>query len=291
MRLSDVLYTMRPRQWTKNLLLFAGLVFSHHLFDSLFVLRSFASFLLFCALSGSVYIFNDVCDVEQDRRHPLKRHRPIASGHLGVRTAWAFGLVVAALSVLFSFMLRRSFGGVAFFYIVLMLAYSLWLKHVVILDVLVVATGFVLRAVAGAVVIHVEISSWLLICTILLALFLALSKRRHELVLLENGAGEHRPILTEYSSLLLDQMIAVVTSSTVMAYALYTISDETVRKFGTKNLQLTIPLVLYGIFRYLYLIHQKNMGGSPEKVLFTDKPLLLSIAFWAGMVLYILYLR
>lgn len=289
MRLSDLFYTMRPRQWTKNLLLFAGLVFSHHLLHPRFTLRSFTAFVLFCALSGSVYVLNDVCDVQQDRQHPLKRHRPIASGRLRVHTALVFAFVVVAFSVLFSFMLGYSFGGVALTYVVLILSYSLWLKHVVILDVLVVAAGFVLRAVAGAVVIHVEISSWLLICTILLALFLALSKRRHELVLLENGAGEHRPILAEYSPPLLDQMIAVVTSSTVMAYALYTISDETVRKFGTKNLQLTIPLVLYGVFRYLYLIHQKNMGGSPEKVLLTDTPLLLSIAFWAGMVFCILY--
>lgn len=289
MRLSDLFYTMRPKQWTKNLLLFAGLVFSQHLLHPRVVWLSVFAFLLFCALSGSVYILNDVCDVEQDRRHPLKRHRPVASGRLGVRTALACALAVAALSVVLSFMLGRSFGGIALLYVMLISAYSLWLKHVVIVDVLVVAIGFVLRAVAGAVVIHVEISSWLLICTVLLALFLALSKRRHELVLLEDGASEHRPILAEYSSRLLDQMIAVVTSSTVIAYALYTISDETVHKFGTKNLQLTIPLVLYGIFRYLYLIHQKNMGGSPERTLLTDKPLLLAILFWAGMVFCILY--
>ena len=288
--LLDLIRTMRPGQWTKNLLLFAGIIFAQHLLEPRALLTVVSGFLLFCLLSSSIYILNDVCDAEQDRRHPLKRMRPIAAGRIGRGTALSLALTLASASMILSFVLNRGFGGVALAYFALILLYSVWLKHVVILDVLVISGGFVLRAVAGAVVIGVAISSWLLICTILLALFLALSKRRHELVLLEGEAGDHRRILEEYSPHLLDQMIAVVTSSTVIAYALYTVSEETVGKFGTKNLQLTIPFVLYGIFRYLYLIHRKHEGGRPERTLLADKPLMADIALWAGTAFCILYL-
>ncbi len=285
--LSDIIKTMRPRQWTKNLIIFAALIFSRRLFDMGDALRVVGGFILFCVLSGTVYMINDVVDREEDKRHELKRFRPIASGRLHHRTASVFAGVLAAASIAVAFSLGSTFGIVAASYFLLMLVYSFFLKHVVILDVLVIAAGFVLRAVAGGCIIRVVISPWLLICTILLALFLALSKRRHELVLLEGEAANHRKILLEYTPYLLDQMIAVVTSSTVMAYALYTMWPRTIREVSP-NLYLTIPFVLYGIFRYLYLVHQKEEGGSPERLLLSDKPLMVDIILWivaVGIVL------
>jgi 4-hydroxybenzoate polyprenyltransferase len=283
--------SVRPRQWSKNLILFAGLIFSRSLVDSHLALVALLAFFLFCLASGAIYLLNDVIDIEQDRAHPNKRLRAIASGQVSVGLALGAAFFLGLVSLFLGLYLDRGFGYVLAAYLALMLLYSVWLKRVVILDVLAIALGFVLRAVAGGVVIHVEVSSWLLICTILLALFLGLGKRRHELVLMENSAGEHRQILKDYSPYLLDQMIAVVTASTVVAYALYTMSSETVTKFGTKNLEFTIPFVLYGIFRYLYLIHQKKAGGSPERVLLSDRPLLLDIVLWAIAVGIIVYLK
>jgi len=283
--------SLRPRQWSKNLILFAGLIFSRSLIDTRLALISLAAFLLFCLSSGAIYLLNDVIDLEQDRVHPYKKFRAIASGRVSVGLAVGTAIFLAFLSIGLGLWLDRGFGYVLLGYLALMLLYSAWLKRVVILDVLTIAMGFVFRAVAGGVVIHVEISSWLLVCTVLLALFLGLGKRRHELILLEDSAGEHREILREYSPYLLDQMIAVVTASTLVAYALYTMSSETVSKFATKNLEFTIPFVLYGIFRYLYLIHQRKVGGSPERVLLSDKPLLLDILLWGVAVGIILYLR
>lgn len=283
--------SVRPRQWSKNLILFAGLIFSQSLTNLHLALAAGLGFLIFCLASGAIYLLNDVIDLEQDRRHPFKRHRAIASGKVKASLAFGTAVVLTLGSLVLGFLLGREFGWVLAGYLGLMFLYSAWLKRVVILDVLTIALGFVLRAVAGGVVIQVEISSWLLVCTVLLALFIGLGKRRHELVLLENSAGEHREILKEYSPYLLDQMIAVVTASTVVAYALYTMSTETVTKFGTKNLEFTIPFVLYGIFRYLYLIHQRKVGGSPERVLLSDWPLLLDILLWVVAVGIILYLK
>ena len=271
---------MRPRQWTKNLLLFAALVFSKNLFHLPMLKDVFVAFIIFCLLSGSVYTLNDLIDLAQDRNHPKKSKRPLASGKLKPSTAIISGIILVVLSLANAFWLNTNFAWIAVGYFILQIAYSTVLKHVVILDVLAVSVGFVLRAIAGAEVIEVPISSWLLICTILLALFLALGKRRHELLLLENNAVHHRKILYEYSSGLLDQMISVATASTVVAYALYTMSTETIEKFHTDNLKYTIPFVLYGIFRYLYLIHQKSEGGSPEKILLNDKPLLMDIILY-----------
>jgi 4-hydroxybenzoate polyprenyltransferase len=283
--------SVRPRQWSKNLILFAGLIFSRSLTDTHLALVAVLAFLLFCLASGAIYLLNDVIDLEHDRAHPIKKHRAIASGQVSVGLALGAAVFLGLVSLGLGLYLDRGFGYVLAGYLALMLLYSVWLKQVVILDVLAIALGFVLRAVAGGVVIHVEVSSWLLVCTVLLALFLGLGKRRHELVLMEDSAGEHRQILKDYSPYLLDQMIAVVTASTVVAYALYTMSSETVTKFGTKNLEFTIPFVLYGIFRYLYLIHQKKAGGSPERVLLSDRPLLLDIALWAVAVGIIVYLK
>jgi len=281
--------SLRPRQWIKNLFVFAGLVFSRNAFEPSLLILSCLAFLLFCLLSGGVYLVNDVLDYDRDRLHPQKRHRPIASGRLPRRLGAVVGAGLLVVGLAAASVVGQSFGLVALGYVALLTVYSLALKNVVILDVLIIAVGFVLRAVAGVVVIGVEISSWLLICTILLALFLALGKRRHELLALPVNPADHRPILSEYTPQLLDQMVAVVTASTVTAYALYTLSTETVEKFDTRWLPLTIPFVLYGIFRYLYLLYRRELGGNPSELFLTDRPLLLNLCLWALAVLAILY--
>ena len=284
-----LLFSLRPGQWTKNLVIFAGLLFGRRLFDADAVLAAVAAFVVFCILSGVVYLVNDVADRETDRLHPLKAHRPIASGALPVRVAIVSAVALGAIALLAAYRVGLPFLLVAASYLALQIAYSGPLKHIVIIDVLTIAIGFVLRAVGGAVAVNVEISHWLLVCTILLALFIALAKRRHEIVLLAAGASGHRPILGEYSAYLLDQMISVVTASTLIAYVFYTISPETVQKFGTQWLGLTIPFPLYGIFRYLYLVHQREGGGSPADLLLTDRPLLACVALWALAVALIIY--
>lgn len=286
---ANLIVSLRPGQWTKNLLVFAGVLFGQRLFEPAAVGRSLAAFVIFCALSGAVYLVNDVADREQDRLHPLKATRPIASGALPVTTALIVATVLCGVALAASFVISPTFAGVAAAYLVLQGLYSGPLKQIVILDVLTLATGFVLRAVAGAVAVNVEISHWLLVCTLLLALFIALAKRRHEIVLLAGDASSHRPILGEYSAYLLDQMIAVVTASTLIAYIFYTVSPETQAKFGTPWLGVTIPFPLYGIFRYLYLVHKREGGGSPADLLLTDRPLLVCVALWAIAVALIIY--
>jgi 4-hydroxybenzoate polyprenyltransferase len=285
---SALLVSLRPHQWTKNLVVFAALGLTRHLFDPGPLLRSLAAFALFCGLSGAVYLLNDVADVERDRLHPLKRLRPVASGALGVRTAAVTAVLLGAFCLALSTRLGLAFTGAAAAYLALNLLYSFRLKEVVIVDVLSVSLGFVIRAVAGAVAISVRISEWLLICTVLFALFLSLCKRRHELTSLAE-ASLHRKSLGEYSPYLLDQMIAVVTASCVTAYALYTTAAETREKYQTERLVWTLPFVLYGIFRYLYLVHRKEQGGSPTDVLLTDRPLLLAVALWAAAILAVVY--
>jgi 4-hydroxybenzoate polyprenyltransferase len=287
----SLLISIRPEQWTKNVIVFGGLLFGLQLFDGRAVLLTVGAFAVFCALSGVVYLVNDVADRVADRHHPTKSRRPIAAGDLPAGVALAAAAAIGASALAVAFWLRPSFGVVATTYVALLAVYSHALKHLVILDVLTIALGFVLRAVAGAVVIAVPISHWLLVCTILLALFLALSKRRHELTLLADNATGHRRSLGEYSPYLLDQMIAVVTASTLIAYIFYTISPETQQKFDTGWLGLTIPFPLYGIFRYLYLVHQKEGGGSPTEMLQNDRPLLLCVALWAVAVVIIIYYR
>ena len=284
----NLLSSLRPGQWTKNLLVFAALLFGRRLFDAAAVGDAAVAFAIFCALSGAVYLVNDIADRDIDRRHPLKAQRPLASGALSVPVAAGAAAFLIAAALAAAFLVRVQFGWVAAGYLALLVLYSVTLKHVVILDVLTIAIGFVLRAVAGAFAIDVEISHWLLVCTILLALFIALAKRRHELVLLADGATGHRPILGEYSAYLLDQMISVVTASTLVAYIFYTISPETQEKFGTTLLELTIPFPIYGIFRYLYLVHRREGGGSPAELLLTDRPLLTCVALWALSVAFII---
>jgi 4-hydroxybenzoate polyprenyltransferase len=285
----NLFVSLRPTQWTKNLILFAGLGLGQRLLEPWAVINAVEAFVIFCLLSGAVYLINDVVDREADRRHPVKMLRPIASGAVSVPLALGTAAVLSAASLAAAFALRPLFGVLASAYLALLALYSGPLKHVVIIDVLTIAIGFVLRAAAGAVAVDVAIGPWLYVLTILLALFLVLSKRRHELVLLADRATGHRPILEEYSPYLLDQMIAVVTASTLVAYAIYTVSPDTISKFHTNRLSLTLPFPLYGIFRYLYLVHQKEGGGSPSDMLLTDRPLLICVALWAATMALIIY--
>ena len=282
--------TLRPQQWVKNFVLFAGLIFSQNLGSLDLVLKTLAGFALFCLLSSSVYILNDILDVESDRKHPLKSTRPVARGEIKISTAVVLFVILALISLGLSAWLSPLFALTALIYFTLNLVYSVYLKHVVIIDVMCIAFGFVIRAVAGAVLIGVEISAWLVVCTTLLALFLGFGKRRHELLLLETQATDHRKILSEYSPYFLDQMISVVTASTVVAYAFYTLSPEVELKLGTRHMDLTIPFVLYGVFRYLYLIHQKEEGGSPTRMLLNDKPILVNVILWLLTVVLIVYI-
>jgi len=287
----EILKSMRPYQWTKNLFVFAPLIFSQNIFNAPYLFKTILAFAIFCLLSGAVYIWNDLRDIEEDKLHPVKSQRPLASGRLGKMPAAVAFALFSLVGLGCAVLLNSTFFILALVYLFLQILYSAWLKHVVILDVLLIAAGFLLRVSAGGVVILVDISEWLLICTFLLALFIALSKRRHELVFLKEIAGSHRPILQEYSPYLLDQMISVVTASTVVSYCLYTISEETVAKFGSSRLVCTVPFVLYGIFRYLYLIHKKGEGGSPEVLILKDKPFLAGILLWITSAVIILYVR
>jgi 4-hydroxybenzoate polyprenyltransferase len=282
----------RPKQWIKNFFIFFSLIFSQNLFEVPLLIKSIIAFAAFCFLSSSLYILNDIRDLDEDKHHPIKSKRPLASGKISKTLAWtAFGvLLILSMAVSFLF-LNQKFLFAALIYVILQFSYSFGLKHVIILDVFIIAAGFIIRVIAGGFAINVQISHWLLICTLLLALFLALSKRRHEMILLGEDAVNHRPILKEYSPYLLDQMIAVVTASTVIAYCLYTISEETVSKFGSTALIYTLPFVLYGIFRYLYLIHQKAQGGTPEALIIKDRPLLIDVFLWIVSAVIILYLR
>jgi 4-hydroxybenzoate polyprenyltransferase len=283
-----VIASLRPRQWTKNLFVFAGVIFSQQLLTPRIWLAA-AAFAIFCLLSGATYLLNDVVDMEKDRLHPAKRHRPVASGALSRPAALAIGVVLLLACLVLAFALSFRFGLVATSYGLLLAAYSVWFKHMVILDVLVLAIGFVLRAVAGAVAVDVDISGWLLICTLLVALFLALGKRRHESLTLRETAADHRPILAEYSEGFLDQMIAVVTACTVTAYALYTMSPETVARFHTRFLPVTLLFVLYGILRYLYLLYHRELGGNPSDLVLGDRALLVNTLLWVLVVLGLIY--
>jgi len=284
-----LLTSLRPEQWSKNLIVFAAALFGGQLTNPAAIAAAGATFVIFCALSGAVYLFNDVADRDADRRHPLKRDRPIASGALAPAVAMTVGAVLGLGAMAAAAAMHPLLAMAAGAYFALLLSYSFLLKHLVIIDALTIAGGFVLRAAAGAVAVAVPISHWLLVCTTLLALFLSFSKRRHELTLLADGATDHRRILHEYSPYLLDQMISVVTASTLVAYAVYATSPETAQRLGTTRLGLTIPFVLYGIFRYLYLVHQKRAGGSPSALLVTDGPLLACVALWSLAVAVILY--
>jgi 4-hydroxybenzoate polyprenyltransferase len=294
----DVLRSMRIYQWTKNLVLFAGLVFTMKFLDWVYVRDTLAGFVLFSLAVSGMYVLNDIFDLERDRLHPAKRTRPIAAGRLPVGAAamWAFALLAIGLGG--SLLVGMRFGGTAIAYVALTLAYSLFFKQVALLDVVTIALGFVLRAAAGVELIRdrampageeVILSPWLLVCAFFLALFLAIGKRRHELATLEADASRHRASLGAYNARLLDQLVAVVTSATVLAYSVYTIAPETVSKFHGRPLYLTIPFVLYGIFRYLYLMYAEEKGGNPSEHLFRDLPTLVNVILWGVALLAILY--
>jgi 4-hydroxybenzoate polyprenyltransferase len=282
--------SVRPGEWIKNAFLFAALFFSKNLLNGELLAKSSVAFGVYCLAAGGVYLINDIWDRYQDQKHPQKSTRPIASGALPVAVAApaAGFLIIIALTA--AFVLNLPFGLVTTAYVLITIVYSKWLKHAVILDVFAIAAGFVLRVVAGAVVIGVVMSHWLLICTMFLALFLGFSKRRYELMALAGDASLHRRVLAEYNPLFLDMMIGIVTSATVVAYTLYTVSNETVNRFGTDRLLLTVPFVLYGIFRYLYLVYHKYDGGAPAQTLMTDTPLLVNIFLWglvSGCIIYL----
>jgi 4-hydroxybenzoate polyprenyltransferase len=284
----DLFDSLRVRQWTKNFLLFAALIFSGHALQYFYAIRSLLAFILFCLATGAVYIFNDISDIENDREHPVKKQRPFASGRISLKAGWILLFFLSIGTLFVSFLFDSNFAIIVLCYLLLQIAYTLHFKHVVILDVFIISFGFLLRVVAGAIAIHVVVSSWILVCTMLLALFLALSKRRHELILLEEKADQHRISLKEYSPYLLDQMIGVVTSATLVTYTIFTLSSVTVAKFGS-NLVLTVPFVLYGIFRYLYLVHCKNSGGHPDETLLSDIPLQLDILLYGVVAMLVIY--
>lgn len=286
-----LLKAMRPKQWTKNVLLFAGLLFALEFTDPISIARAFAGFALFCVFSSSVYIMNDVRDREKDKHNARTRNRPIASGALSPGAAIAAVAVMLPIALILGYLLNPWFFVVAVVYMAKDVGYSFGLKDVVILDVFLIAAGFTLRAAAGALAIGVEISTWLYMVTSLGALFLALNKRKHEVLLLAENASSHRPVLGQYSAALIDEMLAVVTASTVMAYSLYTFTAENLPPRLRENhlMMLTIPFVLYGIFRYLFLVYQRNEGSSPEEALFRDKPLLICVVLWALTAAGLLY--
>lgn len=281
-----VLKAMRPRQWTKNGIVFLALIFSvnqqYQIGDPDVwipkILESLVAFIAFCLVSSADYLVNDIRDIESDRAHPKKRFRPIAAGQLSVNSAWAWAAALSLAGNAAAFALDWRVGAVILAYTVLMVAYSFSLKHMVLIDLMVIASGFVLRAMAGALAIDVPISPWLYVVTALGALFLGINKRRAELELLQDGAGNHRKILDEYTPELLDQMASTVTAATLMAYGLYTFTAEGLPP--NHSMMLTIPFVLYGIFRYLYLVNVRKEGGSPEEVLLKDLPIMLTVAGW-----------
>lgn len=287
--LTALFKTMRPRQWTKNIFVFAALVFDKQLLNADSFLRTLAGFALFCLISSSVYIFNDISDVEADRQHPEKKNRPIPSGKLPISVAWVAGVVLVITTFAISYFLAPGFEAVVIMYFLLNMAYTKWLKHIPILDVLVIAAGFVLRVHAGVTLISVErFSPWLYVVMTLLSLFLGFGKRRAEIALLAQGAGSHRKVLDGYTLPLLDQYIMIVSGTTIVSYSLYTFSAPNVPE--NHSMMLTIPFVVYAIFRYLYLVQVKHAGGAPEEILLSDRPFQIAMILWGAAVLAIFYL-
>jgi len=278
-----IIRSLRPEQWLKNGFVLAPIVFSGLVGDPDAWLRTVLAVAAFCAASSAVYLVNDVIDRDADRSHPIKKSRPIASGEVSVPTAMVVAVVLVAAAIAISVWLGGWFPAVLISYVVLVLLYSALLKRVVFLDVLVVAAGFVLRVVGGAVAIDVPVSHWILVVAYLLALYLALGKRRSELVLLGGEAGNHRVVLGHYTLPMVDQAISVVLGATVLAYALYTVAPDTIAKVGSEGLLATVPIVLYGLFRYLYLLHRHELGGSPTRALLTDRPLLVCVVVWLAV--------
>jgi 4-hydroxybenzoate polyprenyltransferase len=279
----SIIRSVRPEQWLKNGFVLAPIVFSGLIGDPGAWLRSLLAVAAFCAASSATYLVNDVIDREADRAHPVKRGRPIAAGEVSVAAAMMTAVVLVAVAMAIALWLGGWFPTILIAYVALVILYSVLLKRAVFLDVLVVAAGFVLRVVGGAVAINVPVSRWILVVTYLLALYLALGKRRTELALLGDGAGHHRAVLGHYTLPMVDSAISVVLGATVLAYALYTVAPDTVAKVGSEGLLATVPIVLYGLFRYLYLLHRHELGGSPTRALLTDRPLLVCVVIWLAV--------
>lgn len=293
--LFSAIRALRPKQWTKNGVVFAAFLFAlgdrqQHVGLSGFWTTLYTA-ILFCVVSSGIYLLNDVKDVEQDRAHPTKRLRPIAAGELSATAASLMAAVLLGAGLAGTWLLSERLFYVIGGYVALQIAYTFALKHIALIDLFVIAGGFVLRALAGAVALQVTISPWLLLCAMMLALFLALCKRRHERVVLNDALGETRKSLEYYDEQLLDQLIAVVSAATLVCYALYTLWPDTVQKFGTARLGLTIPFVIFGIFRYLDLVYRHEKGGQPELILLTDIPLLVDLALYGATVLLLLVFR
>ena len=288
--MTPVIKAMRPVQWVKNVFVLAPLVFAERLQEVDLLLRASMAFMAFCFAASAIYLVNDLRDREDDRRHPLKKNRPIASGALSVKGAIIAATVLALTALGLSTALGWVFAVLLGTYLAINFAYSNGLKRVVILDVMAVSSGYVIRVMAGAAAISVDVSQWLLLCTTFLALFLIFSKRRHELILLADSAAGHRSVLSHYSPAFLDQMINVVTASTVVSYSLYCVDASTVERFGSDRLIFTLPMVLYGIFRYLFLIYQQPEERNPTEALLSDWPFVVNVVIWGLVVLWVVYL-
>jgi len=292
--LRDLVVALRPNQWTKNIVVLAAFFFAF--WDKSQQIDLAASLgtvipaaVLFCLVSSGIYVLNDIIDIEADRRHPTKRLRPIAAGAVPLPIAGGAAAVLLVFGLAGALLVSRPFALAAGAYVAIQVAYSLFLKKVALVDIIVIATGFVLRAIAGGVALNVVISPWLLLCAFLLALFLALCKRRHEKILLDDEANQHRASLDKYDQRLLDQLIAIVSAATIVSYAIYTLSPGTIAKFGSARLGLTIPFVMFGIFRYLDLVYRHERGGRPEKILLTDLPILINLALY-GVTMVCIFL-
>jgi len=287
-QLHNIIKTMRPKQWLKNVFVFAGLVFDRQLLSSASFLITLAAAFLFCLVSSMIYIINDLVDIKFDRQHPVKKHRPLASGALSRRSAVIALVVLGLLTFPAAFFLNTALGWIIAAYFILMLAYSLWLKHIALIDVMIIAAGFVLRVAAGVIIIETErFSPWLFVATVFLALFIGLGKRRSEIELLNTKAPSHRRVLDGYTLELLDQLLTIVLSTTLMTYCLYTFS--TTNTPDSFHMMFTIPFVIYGLFRYLYLVRIENSGGTPEDIVVSDCPMQAAILLWGITVVVILY--
>ena len=296
--LGDLIGALRPSQWAKNIVVLAAFFFAFwdrstpHRFGIGDLIDVLLAAILFCVVSSGVYVLNDIADIATDRRHPIRRNRPIAAGRVPIPMAWGLASLLIAGGAIISWLLQPEFYVVVASYVALQIAYTFALKRVAFVDILVIAGGFVLRAIAGAVVIRVDISPWLLLCTFLLALFLGLCKRRHEKILVADlEAEEQRPSLEQYDQRVVDLMIAIVSGATIVAYAMYTLSQETVRKFDTAALGFTIPFVVFGIFRYLDLVYRHQKGDRPEKIFLTDVPTLANLVLYAISVMIIFWIN